>query len=63
MVPYIALVPIAVTADNVADTVVADGFRTLEELCTPEVTDSGSDALRLSSNGTDRRCTSTMCCT
>ncbi len=37
VVPYIALVPIGVTADNVADTVVADGFRTLEELCTPEV--------------------------
>ena len=37
VVPYIALVPIAVTADNVADTVIADGFRTVEELCTPEV--------------------------
>ena len=37
VVPYIALVPIGVTADNVADTVIADGFRTLEELCTPEV--------------------------
>ena len=37
VVPYIALAPIAVTADNVADTVVADGFRTTEELCTPEV--------------------------
>ena len=31
VVPYIALVPIAVTADNVGDTVVADGFRTIEE--------------------------------
>ena len=37
VVPYIALVPIGVTADNVAGTVVADGFRTLDELCTPEV--------------------------
>lgn len=37
VVPYIALVPIGVTADNVVDTVVADGFRTVEELCTPEV--------------------------
>jgi D-xylose transport system substrate-binding protein len=33
VVPYIALVPIGVTADNVADTVIADGFRTVEELC------------------------------
>jgi D-xylose transport system substrate-binding protein len=43
VVPYIALVPIAVTADNVADTVVADGFRTLEELCTPEVTEAAPE--------------------
>jgi D-xylose transport system substrate-binding protein len=26
-----------VTVDNVADTVVADGFRTVEELCTGDV--------------------------
>jgi D-xylose transport system substrate-binding protein len=32
--PYIALTPIAVTTDNVADTVIADGFRTWEEVCT-----------------------------
>ncbi len=37
VVPYIALVPIAVTADNVLDTVIADGFRTIEELCTGDV--------------------------
>jgi D-xylose transport system substrate-binding protein len=37
VVPYIALVPIAVTAENMADTVVADGFRTIEEICTGEV--------------------------
>ncbi|MGB5756717.1 MAG: substrate-binding domain-containing protein [Acidimicrobiales bacterium] len=37
VVPYIALVPIAVTADNVTDTVIADGFRTVDELCTEEV--------------------------
>ena len=43
VVPYIALVPIAVTADNVADTVVADGFRTIEELCTPEVAAVATD--------------------
>ncbi len=34
--PYIALAPIAVTKDNVADTVIADGFRTWEEICTGE---------------------------
>jgi D-xylose transport system substrate-binding protein len=35
-VPYFALTPIGVTADNVADTVIADGFRTVEELCAGE---------------------------
>lgn len=38
--PFIALTPIAVTADNVADTVIADGFRTVEEICTGEVADT-----------------------
>jgi D-xylose transport system substrate-binding protein len=37
IVPYVALVPIGVTADNVADTVIADEFRTVEELCTGDV--------------------------
>ncbi len=37
VVPYIALTPIALTADNVAETVIADGFRTWEEICTGEV--------------------------
>jgi ABC-type transport system substrate-binding protein len=32
-IPFIALVPIPVTKDKVADTVIADGFRTWEELC------------------------------
>jgi D-xylose transport system substrate-binding protein len=32
--PYIALTPIAVTRTNIADTVIADGFRTWEEICT-----------------------------
>jgi D-xylose transport system substrate-binding protein len=26
-------VPIGVTVDNIADTVIADGFRTVEEIC------------------------------
>ncbi|MGI9601436.1 MAG: sugar ABC transporter substrate-binding protein [Acidimicrobiales bacterium] len=43
VVPYIALVPIGVTADNVGDTVVADEFRTLDELCTPEVAEVASE--------------------
>jgi D-xylose transport system substrate-binding protein len=34
IVPYFALVPIGVTVDNIADTVIADGFRTVEEVCT-----------------------------
>ncbi len=37
VVPYVALVPIGVTVDNVADTVIADEFRTVEELCTGDV--------------------------
>jgi D-xylose transport system substrate-binding protein len=37
IVPYVALVPIGVTADNVADTVIADEFRTVEELCSGDV--------------------------
>jgi len=35
-VPSILLVPVAVTADNIADTVIADGFRTWEEICIGE---------------------------
>jgi D-xylose transport system substrate-binding protein len=34
--PYIALTPIPVTEDNVAETVIEDGFRTWEEICTGE---------------------------
>jgi D-xylose transport system substrate-binding protein len=37
IVPYFAEVPIAVTVDNIADTVIADGFRTVEEVCTGDV--------------------------
>jgi D-xylose transport system substrate-binding protein len=33
IVPYIALVPIGVTVDNITDTVIADGFRTVAEIC------------------------------
>jgi D-xylose transport system substrate-binding protein len=40
VVMYVALVPIGVTADNVADTVIADGFRTIDEICTGDVASS-----------------------
>lgn len=32
-IPFISLTPIGVTVDNIADTVIADGFRTWEEVC------------------------------
>jgi len=34
VVPYFALTPTAVTADNIADTVIKDNFRTVAEICT-----------------------------
>jgi D-xylose transport system substrate-binding protein len=34
--PYIALTPIAVTKENIAETVIVDGFRTWDEICTGE---------------------------
>jgi D-xylose transport system substrate-binding protein len=40
VVPYFALTPIGVTAENMADTVIADGFRTWEEICTGEVAET-----------------------
>ncbi|MBX3057537.1 MAG: hypothetical protein KF770_13805 [Anaerolineae bacterium] len=35
-IPFIKLTPIAVTKDNVAETVIADGFRTWDEICVGE---------------------------
>ena len=32
-IPFVKLTPLAVTKDNIADTVIADGFRTWEEIC------------------------------
>ncbi|MGH3083669.1 MAG: sugar ABC transporter substrate-binding protein [Gaiellaceae bacterium] len=40
VVPYVSLVPIGVTVDNIADTVVADGFRTIEEICTGDTAET-----------------------
>jgi D-xylose transport system substrate-binding protein len=34
IVPYFALTPIGVTAENIQETVIADGFRTKKEVCT-----------------------------
>jgi D-xylose transport system substrate-binding protein len=39
-VPYLALTPTGVTVDNIADTVIADGFRTVEEVCTGDTAET-----------------------
>jgi len=36
-IPFVALEPIAVTVDNIVDTVIADDFRTIAEICTGDV--------------------------
>lgn len=43
-VPAILLTPVAVTQDNIADTVVADDFWTVDEICTPEYADACAEA-------------------
>jgi D-xylose transport system substrate-binding protein len=40
VVPYMALVPVGVTVDNITDTVIADGFRTVDEICTGDAASS-----------------------
>ncbi len=35
-IPSVLLVPVSVTAENIAETVIADGFRTWEEICVGE---------------------------
>jgi D-xylose transport system substrate-binding protein len=40
VVPYFALTPVSVTADNVGDTVIADGFRSVDEICTGDVAET-----------------------
>jgi D-xylose transport system substrate-binding protein len=40
VVPYFGLVPIGVTEENMADTVIADEFRTVEEICTGDVAET-----------------------
>ncbi|GAB3254449.1 sugar ABC transporter substrate-binding protein [Alteromonas gracilis] len=39
-VPSVIFDPVVVTPDNVADTVIADGFWTVEDICTPEYADA-----------------------
>jgi D-xylose transport system substrate-binding protein len=39
-VPYLALTPTGVTVDNIAETVIADGFRTIEEVCTGDTAET-----------------------
>jgi len=36
MVPSVLLEPVAVTVDNINDTIIADGFWTVDQICTPE---------------------------
>jgi D-xylose transport system substrate-binding protein len=40
VVPYFALVPIAVTLDNISEEIIATGFRTIEEVCTGDTADT-----------------------
>jgi D-xylose transport system substrate-binding protein len=40
VVPYLALTPIGVTVDHIADTVIADKFRTIAEVCTGDTLDT-----------------------
>jgi D-xylose transport system substrate-binding protein len=40
VVPYFGLVVYPVTEDNMAETVIADGYRTVEEICTGDVADT-----------------------
>lgn len=40
VVPYLALTPIGVTVDKIADTVIADKFRTVEEICKGDTADT-----------------------
>jgi D-xylose transport system substrate-binding protein len=36
-IPSVLLTPVQVTADNIASTVIADGFRTVDEICTDDI--------------------------
>jgi D-xylose transport system substrate-binding protein len=40
IVPYLAETPIGVTVDNIMDTVIADGFVAIDEICTGDTADT-----------------------
>jgi D-xylose transport system substrate-binding protein len=40
VVPYFALTPVGVTAENIRETVIEDGFRTVKEVCTGDTAQS-----------------------
>lgn len=46
-VPSVLLVPVAVTIDNIAETVIADGFRSIDEICSGD-TEAVCDEIGLS---------------
>jgi len=51
-VPSVLLVPVSVTADNIAETVIADGFRTWEEICVGDFAEfCPADALTTQADG------------
>lgn len=43
-VPSVLLTPVAVTVDNIQDTIIADGFWSVEEICTAEFADACAEA-------------------
>jgi D-xylose transport system substrate-binding protein len=43
-VPSVLLTPVAVTKENIADTVIADGFYKPEEICTGQFADACAEA-------------------
>jgi len=43
-VPFIALTPVAMFKDNIASTVIADGFRSVDEVCTGDFADLCTEA-------------------
>ena len=42
-IPFFALTPVGVTKDNIADTVIADGFRSVDEICTDDVVENATE--------------------
>ena len=39
-VPSVLLTPVTVTIDNIEETVIADGFRSIEEICVADTADA-----------------------